>query len=121
MYEIDRCTICKTKILLVAYSTEETSSTCDILDHNRHKIVADPKINVINFASFFAKLKEFTSLSEVPQTEQHLHSMHCQRYFFTDILILAVNCRQVGCPIKFKDKLKIIVLLLFSNHLPRND
>lgn len=39
---------------------------------------------------------KITSLSEVPHTEQHLHSMHCHLYLRTEIIILAVNCRQVG-------------------------
>lgn len=40
----------------------------------------------------------WSSLSEVPQMEQYLHSMHCHRYRFTEIIMLAVNWRQVGCP-----------------------
>lgn len=47
----------------------------------------------------YSKQTVLTSLSEVPQTEQHLHSMHCQRYFFTEMFIFGVNCRQVGWPI----------------------
>ena len=43
-----------------------------------------------------------TSLSDVPQIEQHLHSIHCQRYFFTEMIMFAVNCKQVGCPVKNK-------------------
>lgn len=37
-----------------------------------------------------------TSLSLVPQTEQHLHSMHCQRYLRTETIMLSVNCKHVG-------------------------
>lgn len=44
------------------------------------------------------KKKALTSLSELPQRLQHLHSMHCQRYCLTDMIMLAVNWRQVGCP-----------------------
>lgn len=29
---------------------------------------------------------------------QYLHSMHCQRYLRTEMIMLAVNCRHVGCP-----------------------
>jgi hypothetical protein len=39
-----------------------------------------------------------TSLSELPQMEQHLHSMHCHRYLRTEMIMLGVNCRQVGWP-----------------------
>jgi len=39
-----------------------------------------------------------TSLSEVPQMEQHLHSMHCHRYLRTEMIMLGVNCRQDGWP-----------------------
>lgn len=39
-----------------------------------------------------------TSLSDVPQRPQDLHSIHCQGYFFTDIIMFGVNCRQDGCP-----------------------
>ena len=42
--------------------------------------------------------KRLTSFSEVPQTLQHLHSMHCQRYVFTAAIITGVNCRHVGWP-----------------------
>lgn len=34
----------------------------------------------------------------MPQIEQYLHSMHCQRYRFTDTIMLAVNCRHEGWP-----------------------
>lgn len=37
-----------------------------------------------------------TSLSDVPQIEQHLHSMHCQRYLPTEMIMFAVNWRHVG-------------------------
>lgn len=30
--------------------------------------------------------------------EQYLHSMHCQRYRFTEIIMFVVNCRQEGWP-----------------------
>lgn len=40
----------------------------------------------------------WSSLSDVPQIVQYLHSIHCQRYFFTEIFMLAVNCRHVGWP-----------------------
>lgn len=40
-----------------------------------------------------------TSLSEVPQIEQHLHSIHCHLYLRTETIMFAVNCKQVGCPI----------------------
>ena len=39
-----------------------------------------------------------TSLSDVPQSPQDLHSIHCQGYFFTEMIILAENCRHEGCP-----------------------
>lgn len=50
------------------------------------------------------KTKNFrlTSLSELPQRLQHLHSMHCQRYCLTDMIMLAVNCKQVGCPTRIE-------------------
>ena len=37
-------------------------------------------------------------MSEFPHKEQHLHSMHCQRYCFTEMIILGVNCKHVGWP-----------------------
>ncbi len=37
-----------------------------------------------------------TSLSDVPQSPHDLHSMHCHGYFFTEIIIFGVNCRQEG-------------------------
>lgn len=40
----------------------------------------------------------WSSLSEVPQIEQYLHSIHCQRYFRTEMIIFLVNCKQVGWP-----------------------
>ncbi|KAH9422440.1 hypothetical protein DERP_003116 [Dermatophagoides pteronyssinus] len=40
---------------------------------------------------------KLTSLSDVPQIPQDLHSIHCQRYFFTDNIIVGVNCKQDGC------------------------
>lgn len=43
-----------------------------------------------------------TSLSEVPHRVHDLHSMHCHRYFFTLFVSLTVNCKQVGCPVKYK-------------------
>jgi hypothetical protein len=45
---------------------------------------------------FVTEKQKITSLSEVPHTEQHLHSMHCHLYLRTEIIILAVNCRQEG-------------------------
>lgn len=30
--------------------------------------------------------------------EQHLHSIHCQRYLRTERIILGVNWRHEGCP-----------------------
>lgn len=56
----------------------------------------------------YEEVGELTSFSDVPQTLQHLHSMHCQRYVFTAAIITAVNCRQDGCPEK-KRKLKMNV------------
>lgn len=50
-----------------------------------------------------------TSFSEVPQTLQHLHSMHCQRYVFTAAIITGVNCRHVGCPAAKKNPIKILL------------
>lgn len=38
-------------------------------------------------------------MSEVPQMEQHLHSIHCHLYLRTETIMFAVNCKQVGCPI----------------------
>lgn len=40
----------------------------------------------------------WSSLSDVPQIEQYLHSMHCHRYRFTDIIMFGVNWRQDGWP-----------------------
>lgn len=48
----------------------------------------------------YEEVTELTSFSDVPQTLQHLHSMHCQRYVFTAAIITAVNCRQDGWPEK---------------------
>ena len=44
-----------------------------------------------------------TSFSEVPHRPQDLHSMHCHGYFLTEMIILAVNCKQVGCPVTYKN------------------
>lgn len=51
-------------------------------------------VNMIKEKQFNSWL---TSLSDVPQRPHDLHSIHCQRYFFTERIILAVNWRQVGC------------------------
>ena len=45
-------------------------------------------------------------MSEVPQRLQHLHSIHCQRYCLTEMIILAVNCKQDGCPITKNNRKK---------------
>ena len=81
------------------------SNTRDNHGHNHRKTKVDPineqKKKNIAFAVFY-KYKNviLTSLSDVPQIEQHLHSMHCQRYFPTEMIIFAVNWRHVGWPIK---------------------
>ena len=41
---------------------------------------------------------KLTSFSEVPQTAHDLHSMHCQGYLSTEVIIFGVNWRQVGWP-----------------------
>jgi len=64
------------------------------------------KIKFLAFAIFYNyKNIILTSLSDVPQIEQHLHSIHCQRYFPTEIIIFAVNCRHVGWPKNIRSKL----------------
>lgn len=40
----------------------------------------------------------FTSFSDVPHMAQLLHSMHCHPWRLVDIIMLGVNCKQVGCP-----------------------
>lgn len=57
--------------------------------------------NVLTNLQFLQDLS-LTSLSDVPQMEQHLHSMHCHRYLRTEMIMLGVNCRQVGCPASSK-------------------
>ena len=42
------------------------------------------------------EFEQLTSLSEVPHSEQDLHSMHCHLYFFTSRINLSVNCRHDG-------------------------
>ena len=42
--------------------------------------------------------RSWSSFSLVPHRVQHLHSMHCQGYSLTEMIMLWVNCRQVGCP-----------------------
>jgi len=81
-----------------------TNNTCGTLDHSRRRTTTDPvKQYALSSTTACQKTQlssilKLTSLSEVPQTEQHLHSMHCHRYFFTEIIILSVNCRHDGWP-----------------------
>lgn len=81
------------------------SNTHDNHGHNHHKTKVDPINEEKYMIAFvvFIKYKNviFTSLSDVPQIEQHLHSMHCQRYFPTEMIIFAVNCKHVGWPMKY--------------------
>lgn len=80
------------------------NSTHGIHGHNHHKTTVDPMYNKNKNKLRLPYLNNnnymLTSLSDVPQIEQHLHSIHCQRYFPTEIIILAVNCKHVGWPIK---------------------
>jgi hypothetical protein len=63
-------------------------------------------------------------LSEVPHKPQLLHSMHCQGYFLTEMIMLAVNCKHDGCPgekttmiffwgwlLEFRPKIKLVSFL----------
>ena len=64
-----------------------------------------------------------TSLSEVPQRPQDLHSIHCHRYFFTDSIIFAVNWRQEGWADRpqseHETKISAELVFLFSPESPR--
>ena len=42
--------------------------------------------------------RSWSSFSDVPQTVQHLHSIHCHGYFLTEMIIFSVNCKQLGWP-----------------------
>ena len=54
------------------------------------------------FSNFFvvreSLCESLTSLSEVPHRPQLLHSIHCQGYFFTEMIMLGVNCKHDGWP-----------------------
>lgn len=40
----------------------------------------------------------WSSLSDVPQMEQYLHSIHCHLYLFTEMIMFGVNWRHDGWP-----------------------
>uniref|UniRef100_A0A336K828 Josephin-2 n=1 Tax=Culicoides sonorensis TaxID=179676 RepID=A0A336K828_CULSO len=60
---------------------------------------------------------------DVPQIEQYLHSIHCHRYFFTEIVMFLVNWRQDGCPDRPQSeqdtKSSGCIVFLFSRASPR--
>lgn len=61
------------------------------------------------------KTKKLTSLSEFPHRLQHLHSIHCQRYCLTEIIMLAVNCKHDGCP-KNSTNVEVIDFIFAENN-----
>lgn len=74
-------------------------NTYDSHDHNHRRKVIDPKRveKTLKESIQSNNRLKLTSLSDVPQIPQDLHSIHCQRYFFTDNIIVGVNCKQDGC------------------------
>jgi len=65
----------------------------------------------------------WSSLSEVPHNPHDLHSMHCHLYFFTEMIILGVNCKQVGWADRPQSaqetKSSADLVFLFSTESPR--
>ena len=89
-------------------SSKEQTKTCMVTSNMWELLVPGASWNssifrtlhlvVFSQQKFKCTTRSLTSLSEVPQRVQDLHSMHCHLYFLTLSVNLPVNWRQEGWP-----------------------